>query len=82
MSTRVSEEAAFTISARMRSVRNSFSCFAEVIQVLEATYEEPNRRKKARLALRHLRYDWNEEFLIFLSRLNTIFYDAGFDTDT
>lgn len=64
--------AAQTVGVRYRSHDHPFSCVAEIIQVLETIYHDPNQASAARSALAKLRYKPGSDMHQFIGTINNL----------
>jgi hypothetical protein len=78
MMTQLEGDAQKVVEARYRSTEDPFSCVAEMVQVLETTYHDPNQASAARNELRnHLYRPGKMKIQWFISRFNTLAQQGG-----
>ena len=73
---RLSEEAERTLSPRYDSEDCPFSCLAEMIQVLETTYHDPNQASTARREIGKLMFRRGEDIHGFIAAFNGLAFRA------
>ena len=74
--TRITEEAELSLAPRYDSEDLPFSCLAEMIQVLEATYHNPNQSSTARLEIQKLMFKRGGDIHAFISKFNGLAFQA------
>ena len=74
--TRLAEDAEQSLSPRYDSDDHPFSCLAEMIQVLETTYHDPNQSSTARMDIQKLMFKRGEDIHGFISKFNGLAFKA------
>ena len=76
---RLDGDALQIVESRYRSQSNPFSCVAEMVQVLDATYTDPNDAYKADEKLVKMEFSYldKDDISIFISKLNALADRAG-----
>ena len=77
--TLIGDEAERTLAARYDA--DGFSCLAEMIQVLESTYLDPNQTSTARADLTRLMFKRGSDIHSFISKFNGLVYRARLPKD-